>query len=132
MAWWRRDPTVVSHSPIRRYAQRVLRDHEAVLRTRCFSKSSNKFARLQNDDADKRPEGMSNLDWMQLQRHRRWTKRLRDDPYNAIFGASNDMLNGKGLQDWQWIYKSFPKWMLQEIDVTEASRDNERPPRRST
>lgn len=29
------------------------------------------------------------------------------------------MLRGKGLTDWEWVYKTFPKWMLQEMDASE-------------
>lgn len=65
---------------------------------------------------------MSDLEWMQLKHYYRWRKRLQDDPYKAIFGASNDMLNGKGLIDWEWINKSFPKWMLNNTDVNEQSQ----------
>ncbi|KAJ4363116.1 hypothetical protein N0V83_010236 [Neocucurbitaria cava] len=59
---------------------------------------------------------MSSLEWMQLQHYKQWRKRLIEDPYNTMFGASNDMLNGKGLKDWEWISKTFPRWMLREMD----------------
>lgn len=39
-----------------------------------------------------------------------------EDPYNTMFGASNDMLNGRGLKDWEWISKTFPRWMMREMD----------------
>lgn len=39
-----------------------------------------------------------------------------EDPYQALFGASNSMLSGKGLKDWEWISNSFPKWMLRETN----------------
>jgi hypothetical protein len=29
------------------------------------------------------------------------------------------MLDGKGLKDWQWVYKAFPKWMIKEMDMFE-------------
>lgn len=60
---------------------------------------------------------------MQLQHYERWRKRLLDDPYKMLFGASNDMLSGKGLKDWEWIHKSFPKWMLQEMNVDEQPQE---------
>ena len=60
---------------------------------------------------------MTNLEWMHLQHYERWRKRLLDDPYKTLFGASNDMLKGKGLGDWEWVYKTFPKWMLLEMDM---------------
>ncbi len=41
---------------------------------------------------------------------------LQEHPYRGLFGASEDMLRGKGLTDWDWVYKTFPKWMLQEMD----------------
>jgi hypothetical protein len=33
------------------------------------------------------------------------------------------MLRGKGLTDWEWVYKTFPKWMLQEMDPQEPVND---------
>jgi hypothetical protein len=73
---------------------------------------------------------MSNLEWMQRQHYESWRKILMDDPYQAIFGSSNARLSGKGLTDWEWINKSFPKWMLREIDSHEelgalAKRDHD-------
>jgi hypothetical protein len=121
MTWWRRDPTF---APAQHYAQRILRSHEAALRTRCFSRTPSKSAQHEDNHDSKRPSGMSNLEWLQLQQHQRWRKKLVDDPYQAIFGASNDMLSGKGLKDWEWISKSFPKWMLREME----SHDNTIPP----
>jgi hypothetical protein len=59
---------------------------------------------------------MSNLEWMQLQHYRKWRRRIEEDPYKALFGASEDMLNGKGLENWQWI-KTFPKWMVDEMGL---------------
>jgi hypothetical protein len=59
---------------------------------------------------------------MQLQHYKKWRKRLHDDPYQAIFGASNDMLGGKGLKDWDWVYKTFPKWMLLEMEVNDPAQ----------
>ncbi|KAL1800687.1 hypothetical protein ACET3X_001029 [Alternaria dauci] len=114
MTWWRRDPTF---TPIQRYAQRVLRSHEAALRTRCFSRTPSESAQHEDNHDSKRPSGMSNLEWLQLHQYQRWRKRLMEDPYQAIFGASNDMLSGKGLKDWEWTSKSFPKWLLRELDT---------------
>ncbi|EDU44258.1 hypothetical protein A1F96_00955 [Pyrenophora tritici-repentis] len=118
MTWWRRDGTV---SPIHRYAQRLLRSHEATLRTRYFFRTPSKSAQHGDDGNTKRPMGMSNLEWVQLQHYQRWRKRLMDDPYQAIFGASNDILSGKGLKDWEWISKSFPKWMLREMETHDTT-----------
>lgn len=113
MTWWRRDSTI---SPVQRYAQRLLRSHEAALRTRGFSRTPSKAAQHEDDKGSNRPAGMSNLEWMQSQHYQRWRKRLMEDPYHVLFGASNDMLNGKGLKDWEWISNTFPKWMLREMD----------------
>tara|TARA_R110002003_G_scaffold64_12_gene6079 strand:- start:35518 stop:38844 length:3327 start_codon:yes stop_codon:yes gene_type:complete len=63
---------------------------------------------------------MTNLEWGQLQHYERWRKRLQEDPYKTLFGASNDMLSGKGLKDWEWVHKTFPKWMLRDMDVDET------------
>ncbi|KAH5262007.1 hypothetical protein HBI72_102330 [Parastagonospora nodorum] len=129
MAWWRRDPSLFSRSPVHRCAQRVLRDHQATLRTRCFSRSPSKNAQHEDNGERKRPENMSNLEWMQLQHYERWRKRLQEDPYKTLFGASNDMLNGKGLMDWDWIHKSFPKWILNDMEVDDKPQEKspERP-----
>ncbi|KAF1838293.1 hypothetical protein BDW02DRAFT_489502 [Decorospora gaudefroyi] len=121
MVWWRRDTTL---SPVYGRAQRLLRSHSAALRSRCFSCALSKSAQHEDDNnGSKRPAGMSNLEWMQLQHYQRWRKRLMDDPYQAIFGASNSRLAGKGLSDWEWIHKSFPKWMLWDM---ESRRDPRR------
>ncbi|KAH7382715.1 hypothetical protein DE146DRAFT_240015 [Phaeosphaeria sp. MPI-PUGE-AT-0046c] len=127
MAWWRRDPSLFTRSPIHRYAQRVLNNHEAALRTRCLSRTSLKGAQHEDKSGGKRPPNTSDLEWMQLQHYYRWRKRLQDDPYKAIFGASDDMLNGKGLIDWEWINKSFPKWMLNDTDVSEQPQVKREP-----
>jgi len=62
---------------------------------------------------------MTDQEWAQLQRYRRWRKILEEHPYKGLFGASEDMLRGKGLTDWEWVYRTFPKWMLQEMDPQE-------------
>jgi hypothetical protein len=126
MAWWRRDPSLFSRSPVHRYAQRILRDHEAALRTRSFSRTPSKPAQHKDDGDSKRPGDMSNLEWMQLQHYERWRKRLQEDPYKTLFGASNDMLSGKGLNNWEWVHKSFPKWMLRDMDVDEQPQEKSR------
>jgi hypothetical protein len=121
--WWRRDPSLFSRSLINRYAQRVLRDDEAALRTRGYSRTPPNSAQQEHHGDSKRPTNMSNLEWMQLQHYERWRKRLQEDPYKTLFGASNDMLSGKGLGDWNWIHKTFPKWMLREMDVGEQNQE---------
>ena len=80
-------------------------------------------AQHEDNGERKRPENMSNLEWMQLQHYDRWCKRLQEDPYKTMFGASNDMLNGKGLMDWDWIHKSFPKWMLNDMGVEDNPQE---------
>jgi hypothetical protein len=119
MTWWRRDPSLWARMPIHRYVRRTLQDHEAALRARCFSKSNLEFAQ-HNDDGKERPPGMSNLEWMQLQHYQRWKRRFEEDPYKALFGASEDMLSGKGLKNWQWVHKTFPKWMIEEMGLAES------------
>jgi hypothetical protein len=121
MAWWRHDPSVWARSPARRYAERVLRDHEATLRTRSCSRTPLSTARPQGLDSVTRPEGMTDQEWSQLQRYRKWKKMLKEHPYRGLFGASEDMLRGKGLTDWEWVYKTFPKWMSQETDPQEPN-----------
>ncbi|KAF2623770.1 hypothetical protein BU25DRAFT_494210 [Macroventuria anomochaeta] len=119
MAWWRRDPYLWARSPVHRYTQRIIRDHEAALRTRCFSRTPSNTAQHQDHDGARRPDGMTDLEWSQLRRYRKWRKMLQEHPYRGLFGASEDMLRGKGLTDWEWVYKTFPKWMLQEMDPPE-------------
>ncbi|KAJ4370864.1 hypothetical protein N0V86_008557 [Didymella sp. IMI 355093] len=63
-------------------------------------------------------------EWTQLQRYRRWKKILQEHPYKGLFGASEDMLRGKGLTDWEWVYKTFPKWMLQEMESHETVNES--------
>lgn len=123
MTWWRRDPSL---SPINRYAQRLLRSDESALRTRCFSRTPSQNEEHEGNGGSKRPSGMSNLEWMQMQQYNRWRKRFTEDPYQALFGASNDMLSGKGLMDWEWISKTFPKWMLREMEAEENSTTRSR------
>jgi hypothetical protein len=67
---------------------------------------------------------MTDREWLQLQRYRRWRQILQEHPYKGLFGASEDMLRGKGLTDWEWVYKTFPKWMLQEMDPQEVADQN--------
>jgi hypothetical protein len=119
--WWRRDPSLFSRSLIHRYAQRVLRDDEAALRTRGYSRTPPSSIQQEHEGDSKRPANMSNLEWIQLQHYERWHKRLQEDPYKTLFGASNEMLSGKGLGDWEWIHKKFPKWMLKEMGVGEQA-----------
>ncbi|KAF2824351.1 hypothetical protein CC86DRAFT_447220 [Ophiobolus disseminans] len=120
MGWWRRDP--FSRTPVQLSA-RILRDRESALRTRCFSRTPPKSAQHEDDGGKKRPSNMTTLEWMQLQHYERWRKRLLEDPYKTLFGASNDMLSGKGLKDWEWVHKSFPKWMLQEMNMDEKPKE---------
>ncbi|KAF1913270.1 hypothetical protein BDU57DRAFT_350038 [Ampelomyces quisqualis] len=127
MAWWRRDPFLMCRSPIHGHAQRMLRDHDAALRTCSFSRDPSNPAQHENgrDDTNNRRKNMSQLEWLQLQHYQRLRKRLLENPYKTLFGASNDMLSGKSLADWEWIHKSFPRWMLNEMN------NSERPPERS-
>lgn len=116
MGWWRRDPSMWCRSPLLRYGRLSLRE-DATLRSRCFSKSQSNPAQ-HNDDEGERPAGLSSLEWIQLQTYRRWKQRLQEDPYRSLFGASNDMLSGKGLKEWEWVSKSFPQWMIKEMEFS--------------
>lgn len=73
------------------------------------------------------------------QRHlRRWRKRIEEDPYRALFGASEEMLKGRGLEGYierqremhrkglEWVHKSFPKWMLEDMGLRDGSKSTER------
>lgn len=131
---WRRDPTLFSRTPIRRSSATVVRSK------RCFSKTRAIYARY-NDEAEsndsKKPKGMSDVDWMRemRQRHyRRWKKRIEENPYRALFGASEDMLQGKGLEGYlarqveqrnrrrELMEKALPKWMLEDFGYFEANK----------
>ena len=125
MAWWRRETCLWARTPIHHHARDVPYNHEAALRARCFSKSKPDSAQHKND-GNERPAGMSNLEWMRLQHHQRWKRRFEVDPYRALFGASEDMLNGKGLMNWKWVQRTFPKWMVDEMGL--AGSENERTP----
>ncbi|KAF2734541.1 hypothetical protein EJ04DRAFT_576800 [Polyplosphaeria fusca] len=114
MGWWCRDPSRWFRSALHRYSRHGLRDDTA-LRSRCFSKSQQDSAQHRDDEG--RPDGLSDLEWMQLQHYRRWKRMLQQDPYKALFGASHAMLNGKGLKEWQWVHRSFPKWMIRELEI---------------
>ncbi|KAF2113377.1 hypothetical protein BDV96DRAFT_601541 [Lophiotrema nucula] len=118
MGWWRRDPSLWCRSPLHRYSRLGDRT-DALLRSRCFSKSQARAAQHKDDDDARRPDDLSDLQWIQLQHYRRWKRRLQENPYRALFGASEDMLNGKGLKDWEWVSKAFPKWMLRDMGIDE-------------
>lgn len=73
---------------------------------------------------------MSDLEWMRHRHLRRyWKRRIEEDPYKALFGASEDMLRGRGLQGYiqrqremhkkglEWVQKTFPKWMLEDMGL---------------
>jgi len=53
---------------------------------------------------------------------RMWKRKLDEDPYKALFGASEEMLKGNGLYYWmerekQELTRLFPKWMVREMDL---------------
>jgi hypothetical protein len=55
---------------------------------------------------------------MQLQHRQKWRRRFEQDPYKALFGASEDMLNGKGLKSWQSLVRwKCPKWLIDELGL---------------
>jgi hypothetical protein len=121
--WWRRDPSLCSRSLIRRLALRLPRDDEAALRARGYSRTPPSSAqREQHDGGHQRPANMSDGEWMQEQHYEIYRKLLHEHPYKTLFGASNDMLSGKGLGDWEWIHRKFPKWMLKEMGVDESAQ----------
>lgn len=119
MAWWRRDPSLWARPPTQKYAQRIVRDHEAVLRTRCFSRTPLDAVQRQEHHSAERSEDMTGQEWTRLQRHKKWRRMLQDHPYKGMYGATEEMLRGKGLAEWDWVYKTFPKWMLQEMGPQE-------------
>ncbi|KAF1998775.1 hypothetical protein P154DRAFT_602619 [Amniculicola lignicola CBS 123094] len=122
MAWWRRDPSLWCRSALHRYSRQAFRENEAALRSRCFSKSLPSQAQHQDPDDRNRPDGITDLQWVQLQHFRRWKKRVQEDPYRALFGASSDMLQGRGLKEWEWVHKTFPKWLVREMDFSKWAR----------
>ncbi|KAF1980230.1 hypothetical protein BU23DRAFT_548416 [Bimuria novae-zelandiae CBS 107.79] len=123
---WRRDPTLFYRTPIRRSTDSILHT---------FSTSKPRYARY-SDESDnnngKRPDAMSDqehLEWLRQRYLRRWRKRIEEDPYRALFGASEDMLSGKGLEGYlarqaeihkkgiEWVNKRFPKWMREDMGL---------------
>lgn len=121
MPWWRRDASLWCRSSLRRCSRRALGKDEFVLRTRGFSASKPSSAQ-HNDEEGKRPPGLSDAEWMQLQSFRGWKRGLIDDAYGALFGASNDRLKGKGSgpKAWQTLYGPFPKVLK---DIFEPEQD---------
>jgi hypothetical protein len=122
MALFRRGPVLWCRSPMHRYSRRVLRD-DSLLRCRTFSRSQPSSAQHEDNTDSKRPDGLSDLEWLKLQHYRRWKRLFNEDPYYALFGASNDMLSGKGLKEWEWVFKTFPKWMLKEMEFLKPAED---------
>ncbi|KAF2442939.1 hypothetical protein P171DRAFT_433313 [Karstenula rhodostoma CBS 690.94] len=127
----RRDPALWSRSPIRRSTR------SALLPSRCFSKTSLASARHndeQNNNNAKKPEGVSDLEWLRQRHLRRWRKRIEEDPYGALFGASEEMLKGRGLESYiekqremhrkglEWVQKAFPKWMLEDMGLRDGDK----------
>lgn len=70
---------------------------------RCFSRTKEQEAQHSNGghDGDK-PEGLSDYEWVRLNYIRALKKRLEEDPYDAIFGKSNQWLNGLAWRS-SWI-----------------------------
>ncbi|OCK91786.1 uncharacterized protein K441DRAFT_698326 [Cenococcum geophilum 1.58] len=62
---------------------------------RCFSRTKEQEAQHSNSghDGDK-PEGLSDYEWVRLNYIKVLRKRLEKDPYDALFGKSNQWLNG--------------------------------------
>ncbi|KAJ4360107.1 uncharacterized protein N0V89_000667 [Didymosphaeria variabile] len=135
-----RDPILWSRTPTRRS---TCRSTTFIRSARCFSKSSPTSAQ-HNDERDKhgdeKPDGMSDLERMRQRHLQRWRKRIEADPYSALFGASEDMLRGRGLGRYfekqremhrkglEWVEKTFPKWMLEDMGLRgqdkEAKKEN--------
>lgn len=78
------------------------------------------------------------------QRHLRryWRKRIEEDPYKALFGASEDMLRGRGLDAYiqqqkemhkksiEWVEKMVPKWVLEDMGVRSKDAPESKEPTR--
>lgn len=50
---------------------------------------------------------------MRLKHYKLWKRKIEADPYKALFGASESMLNGKGLKYWR-SNGSIPEWLSRE------------------
>ncbi|KAL5388140.1 hypothetical protein DPSP01_003129 [Paraphaeosphaeria sporulosa] len=127
----RRDHMLWPRSPIRRSSR------SALCPSRSFSPTSAASAR-HNDDSDntdgKKPECISDLEWMRQRHLRRWRKRIEQGPYGFHAGASEEMRRGHGLEGYierqremhrrglEWVQKAFPKWMLEDMGLRDESK----------
>ncbi|KAL5417952.1 hypothetical protein PMIN04_007528 [Paraphaeosphaeria minitans] len=127
----RLDPAMWSRTPIRHSTRSALRP------SRSFSNTSAASAR-HNDDSEnshgEKPGGMSDLEWMRQRHIRRWRKRIEQDPYEALFGAREEMLRGRGLEGYierqkemhrkglEWVQKALPQWILEDMGLRHESK----------
>ena len=102
--WWRRvDPRF--HKWVKQRLQDVQAQDQfswesSQLNTRshkhrCFSRTKEQEAQYSNGghDGDK-PEGLPDYEWVRLNYIKAFKKQLEEDPYDALFGKSNQWLNG--------------------------------------
>ncbi|PVI04443.1 hypothetical protein DM02DRAFT_177292 [Periconia macrospinosa] len=123
MTWWRRDSSLWIRTPIHRYLRRTLSDNETALRTRCFSKSQPQGMKSDEDDVNYSSR-LSEDDRIRMRHYKRWQRRVEADPYKALFGASENWLNGKGDKDWQWLSSYSPLWTIRDMGVGENTDMN--------
>lgn len=88
------------------------------MRMRCFSKSKPQDTRSDEDNGNYSPR-LSETDRSRLRHYKRWQRRLEADPYKALFGDSEERLNGKGAKEWQWLNSYPPLWTIREMGVGE-------------
>ncbi|OCL04368.1 hypothetical protein AOQ84DRAFT_226077, partial [Glonium stellatum] len=93
---------------------------------RCFSRTKEQKAQHSNGgrDGDK-PEGMSDHEWARLNYIKSFKKFLEEDPYNALFGRSNQWLNRRERKS-SWISEHFmPMLMPNDIKLNKEPKGKE-------
>lgn len=93
---------------------------------RCFSRTKEQEAQRSNGghDGDK-PEGLSDYEWVRLNYIKALKKRLEEDPYDAIFGKSNQWLNGLERRS-SWISEHLkPMLIHNEVGLSKTQKGKE-------
>ena len=93
---------------------------------RCFSRTKEREAQHSNGghDSDK-PEGLPDYEWVRLNYIKAFKKQLEEDPYDALFGKSNQWLNGLERRP-SWISEHLkPKFIYNEVRLSKTSKGKE-------
>lgn len=93
---------------------------------RCFSRTKEQVAQHSNGghDGDK-PEGLSDYEWVRLNYIKALKKRLEEDPYDALFGKSNQWLDGLERRS-SWISEHLkPMLIHNEVGPSKTPKGKE-------